>query len=178
MNALDAPGASRARVHCLSDGSRPLTLAELGRRSWRAGAWLRDLAGTSGTVAALLTASHDCLATLFGALRSGATLVSLPHPARGMDAGEYLAQIDEMCALTGATHLACDPSLTALLSAASVPVHAFNECSSGGFANPPETPGRFVQFTSGQHRNAAGHCPHPGRPGCQSDLDVCMAGAP
>lgn len=149
MNALDAPGASRARVHCLSDGSGPLTLAQLGRRSEQAGAWLHDLAGPAGTVAALLTASHDCLATFFGALRSGATLVSLPHPARGMDAGEYVSQIDAMCALTGATHLVCDPALTALLSAASVPAHAFNECSSGVHAHPPDTPGRFVQFTSG-----------------------------
>ena len=60
-------------------------------------------------MAALLTASHDCLATLFGAFRSGMTLVSLPHPARGMDAEEYLAQIGTMCALTDATHLLCDP---------------------------------------------------------------------
>jgi len=109
FNALDQPAAAHARVHCLSDGSQPLTLAELGRNARQAGAWLERLAGRSGTVAALLTASHDCLATLFGAFRSGMTLVSLPHPARGMDAEEYLAQIGTMCALTDATHLLCDP---------------------------------------------------------------------
>jgi acyl-CoA synthetase (AMP-forming)/AMP-acid ligase II len=149
MNALDAPGASRARVHCLSDGSRPLTLAELGRHSRQAGAWLHGLAGRAGTVAALLTASHDCLAMLFGALRSGVTLVSLPHPARGMEADEYLAQIGTMCALTGATHILCDPSLTALLSAAPLPAHGFDEWGSGLLADTPEVPGSFVQFTSG-----------------------------
>ena len=149
MNALDAPGASRARVHCLSDGSRPLTLAELGARSRQAGARLQGLAGRGGTVAALLTASHDCLATLFGALRSGVTLVSLPHPARGMAADEYLAQIGAMCGLTGATHILCDPSLTALLSAASVPAHGFGELGPGLPAGPTEVPGTFVQFTSG-----------------------------
>ncbi len=149
MNALDAPGAPQARVHCLSDGSRPLTLAELGRRSRRAAAWLEGLAGRAGTVAALLTASHDCLATLFGALRSGVTLVSLPHPARGMGAEEYLAQIRTMCALTGATHLLCDPSLTALLSDAPVAVHGFSESSSAELPGPAEAPGSFVQFTSG-----------------------------
>lgn len=93
FNTLDMPAAADARVHCLSEGSLPLTLAELGRNARQAGAWLEVLAGRSGTVAALLTASHDCLATLFGAFRSGMTLVSLPHPARGMDAEEYLAQI-------------------------------------------------------------------------------------
>jgi acyl-CoA synthetase (AMP-forming)/AMP-acid ligase II len=149
MNALDAPGASQARVHCLSDGSQPLTLTELGRHSRRAGAWLEDLVGRTGTVAALLTASHDCLATLFGALRSGMTLVSLPHPGRGMDAAEYVAQIGRMCALTDATHLLCDSGLITLLSAAPVPVHAFNQWNSAALPAPAETPGNFVQFTSG-----------------------------
>jgi len=149
FNALDMPAAAHARVHCLSDGSQPLTLAELGHNARLAGAWLERLAGRSGTVAALLTASHDCLATLFGAFRSGMTLVSLPHPARGMDAEEYLAQIGTMCALTGATHLLCDAGLTALLSTGPVPVHPFSEWSAAGRLGGTEAPGSFVQFTSG-----------------------------
>jgi acyl-CoA synthetase (AMP-forming)/AMP-acid ligase II len=149
MNALDAPLADRAHVHCLSDGSRPRTLAELGRDAARAGAWLQNLGGRISTVAALLTASHDCLAAFFGALRSGQTLVSLPHPARGMDGAEYLAQIDLMCRQAGATHLLCDPSLTALLSDAAVSVHAFGEHHANASAAPPAEPGQFVQFTSG-----------------------------
>ncbi len=149
IDALETPLSKEARVHCLSDGSRPLTLAELGRDARRAGAWLGGLAGREGTVAALLTASHDCLATFFGALRAGVTLVSLPHPARGMVAGEYLAQIDAMCRLTDATHLLCDPGLATLLGTASVPVHAFSEWTSGGGSRAAEAPGSFVQFTSG-----------------------------
>jgi len=149
FNALDEPAAAYARVHCLSDGSRPVTLAELGHDARGAGAWLEHLAGRSGTVAALLTASHDCLATLFGAFRSGLTLVSLPHPARGMDAEEYLAQIGTMCALAGATHLLCDPSLAALLSTGPVPVHPFGEWRAAAQRRGTLAPGRFVQFTSG-----------------------------
>jgi acyl-CoA synthetase (AMP-forming)/AMP-acid ligase II len=149
VNALDAPLAGRARVHCLSDGSRPLTLAELGGNSRRAAAWLESLAGRSGAVAALLTGSHDCLATLFGALRSGMTLVSLPHPARGMDADEYLAQIGRMCDLTGATQLLCDPGLVPLLSPAPVAVHPFSGWDGGAFPGTSDEPGRLVQFTSG-----------------------------
>ena len=149
FDALEQPAAAHARVHCLSDGSRPITLRELGHDARRAGAWLERLAGRSGTVAALLTASHDCLAALFGAFRSGLTLVSLPHPARGMDAEEYLAQIGSMCALTGATHLLCDPGLTPLLSTGPVPVHPFGEWSASEHPRAVEAPGSFVQFSSG-----------------------------
>jgi acyl-CoA synthetase (AMP-forming)/AMP-acid ligase II len=149
MGALDAPLADRAYVHCLSDGSRPRTLAELGDDARTAAAWLQNLGGGNATVAALLTASHDCLALFFGALRSGQTLVSLPHPARGMDGTEYLAQINLMCQQTGASHLLCDAALTALLADAAVPVHAFGEYHSGASAAAPATPGQFVQFTSG-----------------------------
>ncbi len=149
IDALDVPVADRAHVHCLSDGSRPRTLAELGGEARRAGAWLQNLGGRSGTVAALLTATHDCLATFFGALRSGQTLVSLPHPGRGMGGAEYLTQIDVMCAQTGATHLLCDAALTGLLAEAAVPVHAFGEYHSTISAAPSTSSGRFVQFTSG-----------------------------
>ncbi len=149
IDALDAPFADRAHVLCVSDGSRPRTLSELGRDARLAASWLQNLGGCGGTVAALLTASHDCLANFFGALRSGQTLVSLPHPARGMDAAEYLAQVNLMCAQTGATHLLCDPTLAALLAEAAVPVHAFGEYHSRATAVPPLAPGQFVQFTSG-----------------------------
>lgn len=149
IDAVEAPLANRARVHCLSDGSRPRTLAELGRDARAAAAWLESLGGRNGTVAALLTATHDCLAVLFGALRAGQTLVSLPHPARGMDGAEYLQQIEWMCAQTGATHVLCDATLTVLLSDAALPVHSFAEYHASASAAPPVTPGRFVQFTSG-----------------------------
>ncbi len=95
------------------------------------------------------SASHDCLAVFFGALSSGTNLVSVPHPARGMDGGEYLAQIDRMCGLTGATSLLCDPGLVGLLSSASVPVRPFDGWPSEGARTDMDTPGNFVQFTSG-----------------------------
>ena len=149
LDALDVPLAGRARVHCLSDRSQPRTLAELAADSRRAAAWLEGRAGRAGTVAALLTGTHDCLATFFGALRSGCTLVSLPHPARGMDPGEYLTQIGGMCARTGATHLLCDAGLVSLLSDVPATVHSFTEPTSSGAPAAREAPGRFVQFTSG-----------------------------
>ncbi len=149
MDALDAPEAERSRVFCLSAGSAPVTLSELGRRSLRAGAWLESLAGSGGAVAALLTAGHDCLAGLFGAFRSGLTLVSLPHPARGMDREEYVSQIRAMCTLTGAQHLLCEPGLFPPLEAAGVPLHGFGDFESHRRTNRGDTPGRFVQFTSG-----------------------------
>ena len=100
-------------------------------------------------MAALLTASHDCLVTFFGALRSGMTLVSLPHPARGMDAEEYLSQIRTMCTLTHASALVCQPELAALFARAPVPVHAFGGFRSARGPDAPIAEGNLVQFTSG-----------------------------
>ncbi len=152
IDALDTPLATRARVHCISDGSRPLTLAELGVHARDAGGWLEHVAGRAGTVAALLTASHDCLAVFFGALRSGLTLVSLPHPARGMGAEEYLDQIARMCAVSGATRVLCDPSLVELLSLGPLAVSPFSEWDTVGFPERVRSvrPVRAVHL--GQHR--------------------------
>jgi acyl-CoA synthetase (AMP-forming)/AMP-acid ligase II len=149
MDALDAPEAERSRLFCLSDDSAPMTLSDLGRRSLRAGAWLEGLAGKGGTVAALLTARHDCLAVLFGAFRSGLTLVSLPHPARGMDRDEYVSQIRTMCSVAGAGHLVCEPGLFPNFDGAGVLLHGFSDFDSHRQTNQGDTPGRFVQFTSG-----------------------------
>ena len=77
------------------------------------------------------------------------TLVSLPHPARGMDAEEYLAQIAAMCALTGAAGILCDPAVAPLLAAAPVPVHPFAGWGAATLPAPAEASGRLVQFTSG-----------------------------
>jgi acyl-CoA synthetase (AMP-forming)/AMP-acid ligase II len=157
MEALDTPEAERSRLHCLADGSDALTLSELGRRSRRAGARLEGLAGPGGAVAALLSASHDCLAALFGALRSGLTLVSLPHPARGMAGAEYLAQIRDMCALTGAEHLLCEPALRPLLQdGTGVAVHGYGDLGAHHRMNGGDTPGRLVQFTSGSTSSPRG----------------------
>ena len=146
--ALDSPLAGRARVHCLGDGSQPVTLAELGARAEASARGLTRLVGHRGTVAALLTASHDCLAVLFGAFRSGCTLVSLPLPARGMDGPEYLSLIGAMCISSGATHILCDPGFAATLAGAPMPVHAFGDCADAG-TRPAGERGRFIQFTSG-----------------------------
>jgi acyl-CoA synthetase (AMP-forming)/AMP-acid ligase II len=149
MNSLDAPAARHSNIVCLSDSTSPVTVAELSDRARAASTWLHHLCGPSGTVAALFTASHDCLAVIFGALRSGLTLVSLPTPARGMKPEEYIEQIDQMCALAGATHLLTDPEYVPLLGGVAIPVLGFHECSTLQGERPGAEPGRFVQFTSG-----------------------------
>jgi acyl-CoA synthetase (AMP-forming)/AMP-acid ligase II len=149
MDALDAPAARLSNVICLSDSTSPLTASELSDRARAASTWMHHLCGPGGTVAALLTASHDCLAAIFGALRAGLTLVSLPTPARGMKPEEYIEQIDHMCALAGATHLLTDAEYVPLLGAVTIPVHGFHEYSTLQGEPPGAEPGRFVQFTSG-----------------------------
>jgi acyl-CoA synthetase (AMP-forming)/AMP-acid ligase II len=156
MDALDCPEAANSRVFCLSDGTQPILVSELSHQSRRAAAWLRNLNGAGGTVAALFTASHDCLAVIFAAFRSGVTLVSLPHPARGMGVDDYLAQITAMCAMTGATHMLADPEYLGLLEAAPVPVHGFNEFGSTLSTLDSDVPGNFVQFTSGSTNTPRG----------------------
>jgi acyl-CoA synthetase (AMP-forming)/AMP-acid ligase II len=149
MGALDGPQASSSRVFCLSDSGQPITASQLSANARQAAAWMDGLVGPGGTVAALLTASHDCLAAVFGAFRSGLTLVSLPHPARGMGLAEYVEQISVMCAMTDVGALLADPAYLELLAGASVPVRGYNEFASCRTVRSTESPGRFVQFTSG-----------------------------
>lgn len=149
MDALDAPAAQHSWVACISDGPEPLAFPELSRNARTAGAWLHNHCGPGGTVAALLTGSLDCLAVLFGAFRSGLTLVSLPTPARGMGTEEYVAQVNAMCALTGASCLVTDPVYAEFLGEVTVPVHGFPEYATSHAAPRTDQPGRFVQFTSG-----------------------------
>lgn len=156
MEALDCPEAANSRVFCLSHGTQPILVSELSHQSRRAAAWLQNLSGDGGTVAALLTASHDCLAVIFAAFRSGVTLVSLPHPARGMGMDDYMSQITAMCTMTGATHLVADPEFLSLLASAPVPVHGFNEFESTHSTLDGNVPGSFVQFTSGSTNTPRG----------------------
>jgi acyl-CoA synthetase (AMP-forming)/AMP-acid ligase II len=149
LSALDRPESASSKIVCLSDSPQPTLVPELSRDARTAAAWLRNLSGTGGTVAALLTASIDCLAVIFAAFRSGVTLVSLPHPARGMQPEEYLDQLTRMCELTGATHLFSDPEFVGLLASSPVPVHGFNEFRSTTAAIKDYKAGNFVQFTSG-----------------------------
>ena len=149
LDALDCPEAAVSRLFCLSEGPEPTTVSDLATEARRASAWLQALAGDTGTVAALLSASADCLAVIFGALRAGITLVSVPHPARGMGPEEYLAQTAAMCAVTGASHLLVDRTQLGLLGTPPVPVHGFGEFRAADRRRGEEVAGRFVQFTSG-----------------------------
>ena len=149
LRALECSGAAGTRVVCLPDDPEPRPVADLERAARRASGWLTDLAGTAGTVAALLSASHDCLAVIFGAWRAGITLVSLPHPARGMAPAEYQRQVEAMVALTGASHLLVDPGYLPFVPAGAVPVHGFDGYAGAVASAADPVPGRFVQFTSG-----------------------------
>jgi acyl-CoA synthetase (AMP-forming)/AMP-acid ligase II len=160
MSALESPKAATSRIFCLSDGPEPALVSDLGHEARRASSWLRTLSGNGGTVAALLTASLDCLAVLFGAFRAGFTLVSVPHPARGMGVREYLDQIAIMCAMTGATHLLADPAYLELLGGSPVRVHGFNEFAASSPTPADAIPGSFVQFTSGSTGSPRGIALH------------------
>jgi acyl-CoA synthetase (AMP-forming)/AMP-acid ligase II len=149
LEALESPAAQRSTIRFVSGDSGPVRQSELASSASVAGRWLESLAGSGGSVAAVLVSSFDCLSVVFGAWRSGMTLVSLPHPARGMKLDEYLDQIRMMCHIAGASHLLLDPPFVPLMPEFDLPVHGFHEFHEGTTPSKIDGIGRFIQFTSG-----------------------------
>ncbi len=150
LEALDSSAAKSSTVALVSKGTRRIMQSEIQEASLRAASWIRGAAGRGGVCAALLEADYDCLALVFGIWRAGMTLVSLPHPARGMTPAEYMDQIDNMCSLVGASRLLVHPSLRGAMSSFRIATSGFDEYRQGrqvGHRRGDEA--RFVQFTSG-----------------------------
>ncbi|HEY0485360.1 MAG TPA: AMP-binding protein [Mycobacteriales bacterium] len=146
LTLLEAAAAGHGRVHFRSDDAPPVDIATLWQRSAAAARWFRGRAG--GPVALLLTASEASLTTLVGAWRAGQTVVSLPMPSRGTDAGEYRAHLDRCCAVTGAEVVLCEDRYLGLLPGLRVGVLPYSACASA--SGPADAgPGELVQFTSG-----------------------------
>lgn len=150
------PRGTEATIRFLPDDPTPRTLRDLDVASQRAAAWLTNLVGRRGSVAAAFTTSFDCIATIFGAFRSGLRLVSLPHPARGVSLTDYQAQIELMCSLADASHLLVDPQYLPFVSDFSRPVHGYHEYLGTERLVSGVTEGTFVQFTSGSTRSPKG----------------------
>ena len=105
--------------------------------------------GTGGVVAAVLTNTRACVASLFGAWRAGCTVASLPLPARAMPAELYAQQLARFCAAAGAQMFLFDPEHASLVGDVPVPVAAYDETLRGGPPRSLDGNGALVQFTSG-----------------------------
>ena len=131
-------------VHFLSDGTSS-SLAEL----WSMAA--RGVAQLSGgvTVAAMLTASQDCVAVVLAAVRAGARLVSLPLPPRGTAAEAYPALLIELVNRSGADLLVVDRSLLHIVPEMAIPVLSFDQVLRGRGIDGSGEGFTLVQCSSG-----------------------------
>ncbi|EQD33056.1 CoA ligase, partial [mine drainage metagenome] len=107
-----------------------------------------------------LTSSFDCLAVGYGAWLAGLTLVSLPHPARGVAPDEYVGHLEAMCSLADARLIVIDPAYRSLLPETNLEVVDFDGYKSASFGSRHSLPGSgyggFVQFTSGSTSDPKG----------------------
>jgi fatty-acyl-CoA synthase len=114
-DTLASPVNPDARLTFLDDGnSRLTTWGELANQAIRSAVGLRKLGVGPGTaVACVLTNSFDVCAGLFGIWLAGGTVVSLPTPARGLPAEEYLGQLLSLCAKADAHLLVVEDAFAA-----------------------------------------------------------------
>ncbi|MCL5947685.1 MAG: AMP-binding protein [Actinobacteria bacterium] len=156
----DIASLGDAKLRFLPDKPDWRSPSELGRAAYRAGWWWRGIAEPGEAVAAVLTSSFDCLSVAYGAWLAGLRLVSLPHPARGVSAQEYVKNLKTMCALADARILVMDPAYRPLLPDTDLKVYGFDgyRRSIQPTYNLPAGPypGSFVQFSSGSTSDPKG----------------------
>jgi acyl-CoA synthetase (AMP-forming)/AMP-acid ligase II len=136
-------------VQFLAGDSRTTPIAELWRQSGDAARWITRTVGGGTTIAAVLSNTRSCAASLIGAWRSGCTVASLPLPGRGVSVAAYLEQLERFCRAAGAGALLVDPAHAGLIERPPVRLHAFDEVLAGGPHCPADGEGALVQFTSG-----------------------------
>lgn len=135
--------------------------------AWRSGALraagaLRALgAGPGVRVACVLTNAPAVCSGALGVFLSGATLVSLPIPARAMGRARYFQHLRRLCGECGAEVLLAAGPFAELLSAAELGVRvcSFEALDSGTPAEPDfRDPAAelFIQYSSGSTREPKG----------------------
>ena len=149
LDLLDESASGHGTFHVPGDEPEPTSMSQLWSASERSARWIAAHIGTGATVAAVLTNTRACVATLLGAWRAGSTVASLPLPARGMQPEIYAEQLQRFCSAAGAHALLLDPTQAVLLDDAALSVHTFDETLLGGPHFSSHDDGALVQFTSG-----------------------------
>jgi acyl-CoA synthetase (AMP-forming)/AMP-acid ligase II len=149
LELLEDAASGRGSVHFLASDPEPTPIRALWSASGDAARWISTKVGAGSTVASVLSNTRSCAIALLGAWRAGCTVASLPLPGRGMSAETYLEQLRRFCEAACVDVLMVDSAHKALVPAASVPVHAFDEVLSGGPPRALDGGGALVQFTSG-----------------------------
>ena len=126
------------------------TPSDIGLSAYSAARWLQGLSDDGGAIGVILVSSFDALAVAYGAWLAGLTLVSLPHPARGVVPDEYLSSIEHMCEMAGANLLVIDRAYESLLPREPrIPLFHFDDYRGSAMTKSPREGGGFLQFTSG-----------------------------
>jgi acyl-CoA synthetase (AMP-forming)/AMP-acid ligase II len=150
LDLVEEASRGDGAIRFLPDDPDPRPLGTVWADAETAARWIRATSGVDGAVAALLSTSHACVASLLGAWRAGATLGSLPHPGRGVNTDEYAAQVSAMCGMLGAETVLIDPAYVSMLpELPGLKLATYDDVLSGGPACDVERSGTLVQFTSG-----------------------------
>lgn len=136
-------------------GVEDLSASELWKQAEASAAWFVD---RDEPVGAVITNSVDSVVTLLGAFRAGATLLSLPLPARPFDVGHYQTMIARITEHTGAESLLADDAYLPLLPPGEgLRCLRHREAKLAGPITPRHTAERrFVQFSSGSEGDPKG----------------------
>lgn len=113
---LDPPHPGNELHTWVGDRFEAATWGDITAQAARKAAGLRKLGvGQGSNVACVLTNSRDACASILGIWMAGATVVSLPVPARGMAVDDYKAQIGRICDQVGAGLLLTEERFKAAL---------------------------------------------------------------
>ncbi|SIR77716.1 AMP-binding protein [Williamsia sterculiae] len=129
--------------------------------------------GTGSRVGCVLGNDLDSTAFLLGVWWTGATLMSFPTPARGVDPVDYLAQLRMLCGRTRAELLVLDEEFAGMVDAGNTPVIGYRSLPRQRRV-PQNFPGddeiAFVQYSSGSTSAPKGCSLTPAAIGNQLDL--------
>jgi acyl-CoA synthetase (AMP-forming)/AMP-acid ligase II len=126
-----------------------LRFPQIWRQAGDVARWIGARAGHGGAIGAVLSNTPSCTAGVFGIWRSANTLVSLPHPGRGMAPERYFAQILRMAEMTNMALLLIDAQYSDLVPDLALPVATFQDALAGGPPRDTTGSGGLIQFTSG-----------------------------
>ena len=148
IELIEDAARGHGRMHFLPSGET-MEFQQLWRRAEAVARWVGARVGHGGAVGAVLSNTAPCTASIFGIWRSGNTLVSLPHPGRGMTAERYCQQILRMTAMSDVHLLLMDAQYRDLVPELPLAVATFDEALAGGPPCETEGSGKLIQFTSG-----------------------------
>jgi acyl-CoA synthetase (AMP-forming)/AMP-acid ligase II len=117
-----------------------------------AGARLFDDSAGAGVAGVLMTNDRPTVEVVFGALATGARLVSLPVPGRGADLVDYADFLAGITAEHGLTEVVAADEYAGLLEGIGVPARAHSALHTRPLATPHPDGFGLVQYTSGSTR--------------------------